>query len=65
MGDTAIMYPRSCRKSIHRIVKATGVSEEIVYAMILMTAALMDLRPEDDEVVQMVLADCGVKEHDA
>ena len=62
MGDAAIMYPKSCRKSIHRIVKATGISEDIVYAMILMTAALMDLRPEDDKVVQMILDDCGVKE---
>jgi len=27
-----------------------------------MTAALMDLRPEDDEVMRMILQDCGVKD---
>ena len=36
------------------------VSEETAYSMILMTAALMDLRPDDDQVVDMILEDCGI-----
>lgn len=58
--DTAIMYPKRCRKSIHTIVNEVGASEETAYAMMLMTALLMDMRPEDEEVLEMILQDCGV-----
>ena len=60
--DTAIMYPKRCRKSIHTIVSQVGASEETAYAMMLMTATLMDLRPEDDDVLHIVLQDCGVED---
>ncbi len=59
--DIAIMYPKRCRNSIHRIVDETGIGVETAYAMMLMTAALMDLHPEDEEVLRMVLQDCGVE----
>jgi hypothetical protein len=59
--DIAIMYPKKCRKSIHTIVDEIGASVETAYAMMLMTATLMDLRPEDDEVLHMILKDCGVE----
>ena len=62
MNDEAIMYPKPCRKSIHRLRRLTGISVETIYAMMLMTAALMDLRPEDDEVADMILEDCGLFE---
>ena len=58
--DTTIMYPKSCRKNIKRLSAATGISVEIIYSMMLMTAALMDLHPEDDEVVDIILEDCGI-----
>jgi len=58
--DTAIMYPRSCRASIHRLVDAIGISMETAYGMMLMTAALMDLHPWDEEVADMILEDCGI-----
>jgi len=54
------MYPKSCRKNINRIMNATGASVETAYAMMLLTATLMDLRPEDDDVADMILEDCGV-----
>ena len=41
-----------------------GVDIETAYAMILMTAAMMDLRPEDDEVVHIILQDCGIEDSD-
>jgi len=58
--DPTIMYPRQCRKSINTIVNETGMSVETAYAAMLMTAMLMDLRPEDEEVLEMILQDCGV-----
>jgi len=58
--DTMIMYPKICRKNIRRIKHLTGISEETIYAMMLMTAALMDMRPEDDNVADMILEDCGI-----
>ena len=59
MDKTAI-YPKNCRKNIHRIVNATGACVETAYAMMLLTATLMDLRPEDDAVADMILEDCGI-----
>lgn len=62
MTDIALMYPKRCRKSIHRIMDEIGAGPETAYAMMLMTATLMDLRPEDDEVLHMILQDCGIED---
>ena len=59
--DSTIMYPKNCRKNIKLIVNEIGASVETAYAMMLMTALLMDLNPEDDEVAEMILKDCGVE----
>ena len=58
--DIVNLYPKSVRKNINRLVSAIGMSAETAYSMILMTAALMDLRPEDSIVVDYVLEDCGI-----
>lgn len=58
------MYPRKCRKSIQILTDTVGMSPDIAYAMMLMTAALMDLQPDDDEVVRMILQDCGIEDGD-
>ena len=58
--DKTILYPKNCRKNINRIVSAVGASVETAYAMMLLTATLMDLRPEDEEVADMILEDCGI-----
>lgn len=60
--DVTIMYPKNCRNSIRRIVNEVGASVETAYAMILTTAALMDLRPEDGRVLQIILQDCGIED---
>ena len=60
--DATILYPKKCRKGITRLVSEIGMSVETAYAMMLMTAALMDLHPEDDEVVHMILQDCGIED---
>ena len=59
--DVAIMYPKKCRRSIHRIMDEVGAGPETAYAMMLMTALLMDLHPEDDAVLEIILKDCGVE----
>lgn len=64
MCSATIMYPKKCRKSIARLTEEIGMSVETAYAMILVTAALMDLHPEDEEVVTMILQDCGIEDSD-
>ncbi len=59
--DGMPMYPKRCRDSIRTLVNEVGMSVETAYAMMLMTATLMDLKPEDDEVVHIILQDCGVE----
>ena len=61
MKDSMIIYPKKCRQSIKTIVNEIGASTETAYMMILMTAALMDLQPEDEEVVHIILKDCGIE----
>lgn len=52
--------PAKCRKPIRILTEMTGMDEDTAYAMMLMTAALMDLRPEDGRVLEMILQDCGL-----
>lgn len=56
-----VIYPEPNRKSIRKLSDRIGVSPETAYAMMLMTATLMDLRPEEDEVVHIILKDCGME----
>lgn len=58
--DQILTYPKLCHKNIRRIVTAIGACPETAYAMILMTAMLMDLHPEDEQVANMILEDCGL-----
>jgi len=62
MGNCMMMFPRRCRSNIRRLTGEIGVNEESAYNMILMTAALMDLRPEDDQVAHIILQDCGIED---
>jgi hypothetical protein len=64
MKNPTILYPKCCRKSLTRLMNEIGTSVETAYAMMLMTATLMDLRPEDDEVVHIILQDCGIEDSD-
>ena len=59
--DATIMYPKRCRSGIRTLVDNVGMSIETAYAMMLMTAALMDLNPDDEDVVHIILQDCGVE----
>ena len=61
MKDVTIMYPKNCRDSLRVLMNEIGVSVETAYAMMLMTASLMDLHPSDEEVVNMILKDCGIE----
>lgn len=54
-------YPRLCRKTIYTLMDEIGVDSETAYKMILTTAALMDLHPDDEKVAHIILQDCGVE----
>ena len=56
-----LIYPEPYRKSIRKLSDRIGASPETAFAMMLMTATLMDLHPEDDEVVHIILKDCGME----
>ena len=60
--DTTIMYPKRCRENIRTIVNETGICVETAYAMMLMTATLMDLDPGDRQVAHLILQDCGIED---
>lgn len=55
MVGTDIRYPEECWESIREIMDRTGTDIDTAYAMILITAALMDLKPWDAKVVEMVV----------
>ena len=58
------VYPKACRKTISRLIEEIGVDSETAYNMILMTSALMDLKPEDEKVLSLILQDCGLEDVD-
>lgn len=59
--DEATKYPRHCRRNIRTLMSRLCTDAQTAYAMILMTAALMDLSPDDDRVAETVLMDCGIE----
>lgn len=52
-------YPRHVQENIRTILAKVPTDAETALAMILMTATLMDLRPEDPKVAEIILDDCG------
>lgn len=65
MDKLLMIYPEQCHENIRRIVRAVGTSPETAYAMMLMTATLMDLHPDDGKVAEMILDDFGRMECEA
>ena len=57
-------FPARCGKSIRILRDEVGVCEDPAYQMMLMTATLMDLRPEDEKVVHIILRDCGIEDEE-
>jgi len=53
-------YPARYHKNIKRLCNMLCTQPETAYAMMLLTATLSDLRPDDEQVVTMILNDCGV-----
>ena len=58
MSDTRY-YPRRCRKGINRLMHMLSTDSDTAFAMIRMTATLMDLDLDDEKVVDIILMDCG------
>lgn len=55
------VYPKRCEKGVKILMDRLCSDAETVYNMMLMTAALMDLQPDDDKVVELILLDCEVE----
>jgi hypothetical protein len=67
MGEETSMndaekFPERYRKSIGILTETLGTDAETAMAMMLMTATLTDLHPEDEQVVSIILKDCGAAE---
>ena len=56
--QTASCYPEQCRENLETLMSNVKTDANTAYAMILMTATLMDLRPSDPKVVEIILDDC-------
>ena len=50
-------YPETCKGNIQTITNAVETEIETAYAMILLTATLMDLHPDDPKVAEIILED--------
>ena len=54
-------FPAACRKNIRKLTAMLSTDCQTAYAMLLLTAALMDLKPDDPRVAETVLIDCRVE----
>ena len=54
-------YPLGCRHGIRKLSELLCTDYQTVYAMMLLTASLMDLYPGDQRVIDMILKDCKVE----
>ena len=54
-------YPGRCSRHIRLLMDRLCPDAGTAYKMMLMTAALMDIHPEDKEVVEMILSDCHLE----
>lgn len=50
-------YPETCRQSIKVISDSLKTDYQTAYAMMLLEAALYDLYPSDNEVLNIILDD--------
>ena len=54
-------YPAASRRSITKLSSMLSTDYQTAYAMMLLTAALMDLHPNDSKVIDTILTDCHVE----
>lgn len=54
-------YPFGCRHGIRTLSELLCTDYQTAYSMMLLTAALMDLYPGDQRVIDMILKDCKVE----
>ena len=59
--DLTRAFPAHCRRNIRKLTSMLCTDAETAFAMMLMTAALMDLDPGDDKVAELILIDCNVE----
>jgi uncharacterized protein len=59
-ADDYKLFQTENNANARRFLAENGVPAETAYGMILLTAALTDLDPEDEQVTDMILEDCGI-----
>lgn len=55
MGICMTDYPEKSIRNIQTVADRLGVDFDTAYSMMMITATLMDMYPEDDAVVAMIL----------
>lgn len=55
------MYAKKCKDGIKTLMEEVGMDVGTAYFAILTVSTLMDLHPEDEEVIHIILRDCGVE----
>lgn len=51
------MYSEKSRQMARRIAERTGTDKEKTYTMMLLTAVLLDLAPDDGEIEERIMKD--------
>ena len=55
------VFPVRYRRNIKRLMRMLSTDAETAFSMMVMTAVLTDLNPDDSKVVDYILMDCGVE----
>ena len=58
MEKTLNSFPEPCRRNLTTIISHVDTDVNTAYAMMLLTATLMDLCPADPKVAEILLDDC-------
>lgn len=56
------MYSEKSRQMARRIAERTGTDKEKTYTMMLLTAVLLDLNPDDGEIEERIMKDWEARE---
>lgn len=56
------MYSEKSRQMARRIAERTGTDKEKTYTMMLLTAVLLDLDPDDGEIEERIMKDWEASE---
>lgn len=59
MNRDVELFPKQYRKNIQKLTSLLHTDAETAFAMMLMTAVMTDLNPEEERVAEIILSDCS------